>query len=249
MGYSARRGFTNGKVSGAQRQAEMQAKIQQMQEQMNAAQEAVEAQEFTASVGGGVVEAKVNGKKEVLSVTIKPEAVDPEDVEMLQDLVVSAVNEALRQAGEAMEKSMSGVTGGLDLGALTTHRDIELWDIIKEHYPAMFEGCSRVGSVQIRTRGTLGGNICNGAPSADSIGPMLVHDARVVVTGLNGAREVPLKEFYLGLKKLDMGPDELLTRIRIPTPRSIGSPECWRRARIRCMLRAGLCVLPPKMWV
>ena len=117
MGYSARRGFTNGKVSGAQRQAEMQAKIQQMQEQMNAAQEAVEAQTFTASVGGGVVEAKVNGKKEVLSVTIKPEAVDPEDVEMLQDMVVSAVNEALRQAGEAMEKGMSGVTGGLDLGA------------------------------------------------------------------------------------------------------------------------------------
>ena len=117
MGYSARRGFTNGKVSGAQRQAEIQQKIAQMQEQMTAAQEAVEAREFTASVGGGVVEAKVNGKKEVVSITIKPEAVDPEDVEMLQDLVVSAVNEALRQAGEAMEKGMSGVTGGLDLGA------------------------------------------------------------------------------------------------------------------------------------
>ena len=117
MGYSARRGFTNGKVSGAARQAEMQQKIQQMQEQMTAAQEAVEAQIFTASVGGGVVEAKVNGKKEVQSVTIKPEAVDPEDVEMLQDLVVSAVNEALRQADEAMEKGMSSVTGGLNLGA------------------------------------------------------------------------------------------------------------------------------------
>ena len=117
MGYSARRGFTNGKISGAQRQAEMQARIQQMQEQVNAAQEAVESQEFTASVGGGVVEAKVNGKKEVLSVTIKPEAVDPEDVEMLQDLVVSAVNEALRQAGEAMDKGLEGVTGGLNLGA------------------------------------------------------------------------------------------------------------------------------------
>ena len=117
MGYSARRGFTNGKISGAARQAEMQQKIQQMQEQMNAAQEAVEAQEFTASVGGGVVEAKVNGKKEVLSVTIKPEAVDPEDVEMLQDLVVSAVNEALRQAGDAMEKGIEGVTGGRNLGA------------------------------------------------------------------------------------------------------------------------------------
>lgn len=119
MGYSARRGFTNGsmKMTGAQRQAEMQARIQQMQEQVNAAQEAVEAQEFTASVGGGVVEAKVNGKKEVLAVAIKPEAVDPEDVEMLQDLVVSAVNEALRQANDAMEQSMSDVTGGLNLGA------------------------------------------------------------------------------------------------------------------------------------
>ena len=119
MGYSARRGFTNGsmKMTGAQRQAEMQARIQQMQEQVNAAQEAVEAQEFTASGGGGVVEAKGNGKKEVLAVTIKPEAVDPEDVEMLQDLVVSAVNEALRQAGEAMDKSIEQATGGLDLGA------------------------------------------------------------------------------------------------------------------------------------
>ena len=117
MGYSARRGFTNGKVSGAQRQMELQQKLQQMQEQMTAAQEAVEAQSFTASVGGGVVEAKVNGKKEVVAVTIKPEAVDPDDVEMLQDMVVSAVNEALRQAGEAMDKSMSGVTGGLNLGA------------------------------------------------------------------------------------------------------------------------------------
>ena len=118
MGYSARRGFSSGsmKATGAQRQAELQQRIAQMQEQMNAAQEAVEAQEFSASVGGGVVEAKVNGKKEVLSLAIKPEAVDPEDVEMLQDLVVSAVNEALRQAEGAMENSMSNVTGGLNLG-------------------------------------------------------------------------------------------------------------------------------------
>ena len=119
MGYSARRGFTSGSMrsTGAQRQAEMQQKIQEMQAKMTAAQDEVEAREFTASVGGGVVEAKVNGKKEVLALTIKPEAVDPEDVEMLQDLVVSAVNEALRQANDAMEQSMSAVTGGLHLGA------------------------------------------------------------------------------------------------------------------------------------
>ena len=109
MGYSARRGFTSGsmKATGAARQAEMQQKIAQMQEQMNATQEAIEAKEFTASVGGGVVEAKVNGKKEVLAINIKPEAVDP---------VVSAVNEALRQAGEAMEQGMNSVTNGLNLG-------------------------------------------------------------------------------------------------------------------------------------
>ena len=119
MGYSARRGFSNGsmKATGAQRQMEMQQKIAQMQEDMNAKQAEIEAKEFTASVGGGVVEARVNGKKEVLAVTIKPEAVDPEDVEMLQDLVVSAVNEALRQAGEAMDKGMEQVTGSLNLGA------------------------------------------------------------------------------------------------------------------------------------
>ena len=121
MGYSARRGFTNGSMrpTGAARQQEMQQRIQEMQAAMTAAQDAVEAQEFTASVGGGVVEAKVNGKKEVLAVTIKPEAVDPEDVEMLQDLVVSAVNEALRQASEAMEASLNKATGGMDLGGFS----------------------------------------------------------------------------------------------------------------------------------
>ena len=117
MGYSARRGFSSGsmKPTGAQRQAEVQQKIAQLQEAMTAAQDAVEDRSFTASAGGGAVSAVVNGKKEVLSLTIQPEAVDPEDVEMLQDLVVSAVNEALRQAGDAMEQAISGATGGIDL--------------------------------------------------------------------------------------------------------------------------------------
>ena len=120
MGYSARRGFSSGsmKATGAQRQAEIQQKVAQMQEAMNAAQTEVENRSFTASVGGGAVEAVANGKKELVSVSIKPEAVDPEDVEMLQDLVVSAVNEALRQAGDAMDKAMDSITGGLNLGGL-----------------------------------------------------------------------------------------------------------------------------------
>lgn len=112
-GYSARGGFSGG--GSAMRQQQMQQKLLKMQQDMAAAQEAVENASFTASVGGGVVQATVSGKKELTALTVKPEAVDPEDVEMLQDLVISAVNEALCQAEEAMNSSMQSFTGGLNL--------------------------------------------------------------------------------------------------------------------------------------
>ena len=112
-GYSARGCFSGG--GSAMRQQQMQQKLLKMQQDMAAAQEAVENASFTASVGGGVVQATVSGKKELTALTVKPEAVDPEDVEMLQDLVISAVNEALRQADEAMNSSMQSFTGGLNL--------------------------------------------------------------------------------------------------------------------------------------
>lgn len=112
-GYSARGGFSGG--GSAMRQQQMQQKLLKMQQDMAAAQEEVENASFTASVGGGVVQATVSGKKELTALTVKPEAVDPEDVEMLQDLVISAVNEALRQADEAMNSSMQSFTGGLNL--------------------------------------------------------------------------------------------------------------------------------------
>lgn len=112
-GYSARGGFSGG--GSAMRQQQMQQKLLKMQQDMAAAQEAVENASFTASVGGGVVQATVSGKKELTALTVKPEAVDPGDVEMLQDLVISAVNEALRQADEAMNSSMQSFTGGLNL--------------------------------------------------------------------------------------------------------------------------------------
>ena len=116
-GYSARRGFSNG--SGASmKQAAMQQQIMKMQEDMAKKQQEVEEQSFTASVGGGAVSATVNGKKELTALTIKPEAADPEDVEMLQDMVISAVNEALRQAEDAMSASMNALTSSLGLGGL-----------------------------------------------------------------------------------------------------------------------------------
>lgn len=115
-GYSAKRGFSNGSGMSA-RQMNMQQQITKMQEDMAQRQQEVEEKLFTASVGGGAVTATVSGKKEVTALAIKPEAVDPEDVEMLQDLVISAINEALRQADEAMNASMNALTSSLNLGS------------------------------------------------------------------------------------------------------------------------------------
>ena len=81
-------------------------------------QQEQENKTFTASAGGGMVSATVNGKHELVSLTIKPEAVDPDDVEMLQDTVMAAVNEAMRSADNEAANNMSRLTGGLNLGGL-----------------------------------------------------------------------------------------------------------------------------------
>ena len=102
-------GMGGGNMNNMIRQA------QKMQQDMMKAQEELESKTYEAAAGGGVVSAAVSGKKELLSVTIDPEAVDPDDVEMLQDLIVAAINEALRKASEDAASQMSKLTGGLNL--------------------------------------------------------------------------------------------------------------------------------------
>ena len=89
---------------------------QRMQKQMEEKQKELEESEFKATAGGGVVEVTITGKKEITQVKIDPEAVDPEDVETLEDLVMAAVNEAIRQVETASQESMSSITGGLGGG-------------------------------------------------------------------------------------------------------------------------------------
>ena len=98
--------------------ANMIKQAQKMQQDMLRMQEEMENQTYEATVGGGMVKAVVNGKHTVLSMEINPEAVDPEDVEMLQDMVVAAVNEAMRKAEEEANANMSKLTGSLNLGSL-----------------------------------------------------------------------------------------------------------------------------------
>ena len=105
-------GFGGGNINNLMKQA------QAMQKQMEEMQKEVESAEFEASVGGGAISVRVNGKKEVLGINIKPEVVDPDDVEMLEDLVLSAVNEALRKADEETANKMGKLTGGLKMPGL-----------------------------------------------------------------------------------------------------------------------------------
>lgn len=97
---------------------DMMAKIQKMQEDMQIKQEEVENSEFTASAGGGAVEVRVSGKHEVLGITLKPEVVDPEDIEMLEDLLIASFNEAVSKANDAMEREMGAFTNGLNIPGL-----------------------------------------------------------------------------------------------------------------------------------
>jgi DNA-binding YbaB/EbfC family protein len=97
---------------------QMMQQVQKMQHDMEIAQEELRLETVEASAGGGMVTVKISGDLQVQAVKIDPAAVDPEDVEILSDMVLAAVNEAVRMAQELAEKKLGGATGGLDLGAL-----------------------------------------------------------------------------------------------------------------------------------
>jgi len=113
----AKGGFRGG-MPGGMNQAAMMKQVQKMQQDMMRMQEELENKTYTATAGGGMVKAEVSGKNELVSIEINPEAVDPDDVEMLQDMVIAAVNEALRSAETDKANNMSRMTGGLNLGGL-----------------------------------------------------------------------------------------------------------------------------------
>lgn len=105
-------------IGGAQNMNSMIKQAQKMQDEITELQNDIEAREFSATSGGGVVEVVVTGAKNLKSLTIKPEAVDPEDVDMLQDLVISAVNEAMANVEKTTEEEMNKITGGVSLPGL-----------------------------------------------------------------------------------------------------------------------------------
>lgn len=109
-----RGGFPGGGMPG--NMANLMKQAQRMQRQMEESQKELETKEFTAKAGGGAVEVTVTGKKEITKVSLSQEVVDPDDIEMLEDLVMAATNEALRMADEANAEIMNKMTGGLGMG-------------------------------------------------------------------------------------------------------------------------------------
>ncbi len=111
----AKGGFRGGGYGGMN-QAQMMKQAQKMQQELLKMQQELEQAEYSAAAGGGAITATVSGKRELTALKIDPETLDPEDVEMLEDMVIAAVNEALRKAEDSANQNMSKLTGGLNLG-------------------------------------------------------------------------------------------------------------------------------------
>jgi len=122
---------------------------------------------------------------------------------------------------------------GLTIGARTTMTDIAADERIRRDYEALAEAASVVGSVQIRNRATLAGNICNASPAADTAPALLVYDARVVAVGPAGARRIPIDEFFVRSGVTTLARDELVSAVELPRPTSRRGAVHVRRTRRR----------------
>jgi len=105
--------------------------------------------------------------------------------------------------------------GSLVIGAAATFSDLLNDPLIKDHLPVLAQAAATVAGPQIRNMATVGGNICNGAPSADSAGPLLIHNAQVLLQGPEGPRRTPLEKFYLGVGRVDLTPAEIMTGLAV----------------------------------
>lgn len=108
--------------------------------------------------------------------------------------------------------------GGLFMGAAVPLGRLIAYGPLRQHFPLLADACGHIGSTQIRNRASLGGNICNGAPSADSAPALLCLDAWAVIASVKGTRKIPMTEFFLGPGKTAVGPGELLVGLELPKP-------------------------------
>ena len=107
---------------------------------------------------------------------------------------------------------------GMKIGALTTLSELEHSEFTKKYYPALVDSASKMASIQVRNRGTIGGNICNASPAADMAGPLYIYDAEVEIVSKAGIRKVAITDFFTGPKQNCLKPGELVAQITLPAP-------------------------------
>lgn len=120
----------------------------------------------------------------------------------------------------------------LDIGALTTYTDLLNSEAVRRHCPLLCRAAAETGGVATQNRGTIGGNIANASPAADTPPALLVYDAELELLSVRGTRRVPYDRFHLGYKQMDLAPDELIVRIRVPK-RPPGWTEYYRKVGTR----------------
>jgi carbon-monoxide dehydrogenase medium subunit len=123
--------------------------------------------------------------------------------------------------------------GVLTIGATTVMADLAANGLVRRHFEALAEAASVVGSVQIRNRATIAGNICNASPAADTAPPLLVYGAVVVAAGPHGSRRIPISEFFVRSGLTSLEPNELVVAIELPVPASLTGAVHLRRTRRR----------------
>jgi carbon-monoxide dehydrogenase medium subunit len=121
-------------------------------------------------------------------------------------------------SGVARLRALEPTASGLRVGAAVPARALERDRVVRSTYTALGESAALVGSVQVRNLATLGGNLCNAAPSADMAPPLLALDAVAVIAGPRGERRVPLAEFFTGVRRTVLGEDEVLVEVAVPAP-------------------------------
>ncbi|OGV46572.1 MAG: hypothetical protein A2X46_06455 [Lentisphaerae bacterium GWF2_57_35] len=139
-----------------------------------------------------------------------------------------------------------GSLPSISIGALTTHAELRSSPLIQQHLPALAAAAATVGGAQIQARGTLAGNVANASPAGDLIPSLLIANASVIVASMTGERQIPLANFYLGYRKIDLHPDEIIVRFVLKKCPE-GSRESFRKlgpraaqaiSKIMCAYRA-----------
>lgn len=158
------------------------------------------------------------------------------------DLLVE-LKEQLRRAECVVNiKRIPGIDGlsfdaqaGLRIGALTTAREVEVSPLILEKYPSLAQAARELGSIQVRNRATIVGNVCRASPSADTLPPLIADGAEVAIRGAQGERRTLLEAFFTGPGKTVLAPGELVTELRLPAPRGRTGKVYLKHGRRKAM--------------